>query len=306
MVYVAIFSICIALLILIRFLFLKKEIRSVSEQLREVHKHKMDKKISLAFYDKDFERLAKEINLQIDETRHATAQKRRTENELKQAISNISHDIRTPMTSILGYIQFLEENDLTHEQRTEYVLIVKNGALRLKVLLEDFFELSVIESADYALKIESISLNDLVPEVLIGFYEEFNQKQIEPTLNIPEDDIKVKADASAVKRVVENLVLNALKHSTGNVTITLKNNLSFVELTIRNPAPQLKEEDLFHLFDRFYKADQARKGKGTGLGLSIAKGLMRKMNGSLSAELDEGQLVMRCRWENGFSDNRQV
>ncbi len=297
--YVAIFSVFIALFILCRFIFLKKEIRRVNKQLQKRHQNKTDKKISLAFFDKDLEKLANEINLQIDETRHATAQKRRTENELKQAVSNISHDIRTPMTSILGYIQFLEDDALTHDQRQEYVLIVKNGALRLKVLLEDFFELSVIESADYSLKIESISLNDLIMEVLVSFYEAFNQKHIEPDVHISEDDIRVKADSSAVKRVMENLITNALKHSTGDVTVALKNTPDFVELTVRNPAPQLKEEDLFHLFDRFYKADQARKGKGTGLGLSIAKSLMEKMNGSLSAELDKGQLVMRCRWETG-------
>ncbi|GGP11253.1 sensor histidine kinase [Oceanobacillus neutriphilus] len=299
MIYVTIGSVLSACFFLAHILFLKKEIRSVSKQLKERHQNKTDTKIRLGYYDKDTESLANEINLQIDETRHAIAQKRRTENELKQAVSNISHDIRTPMTSILGYIQFLEDDALTHDQRKEYVLIVKNGALRLKVLLEDFFELSVIESTDYALKIESIPLNDLVLEVLAGFYEEFNQKQIEPAINIPKEDISIMADSSAVKRVIENLITNALKHSTGDVTITLESIPSFVELTIRNPAPQLKEEDLFHLFDRFYKADQARKGKGTGLGLAIAKSLMEKMQGSLSAELDKGQLVMRCQWEAG-------
>ncbi|MFT9849454.1 sensor histidine kinase [Aneurinibacillus sp. REN35] len=297
MKYVLIFLVCMALLFLIRLLFLKKEIRSVTEQLQERHHNKTDKKISLAFYDKDFEELAKEINLQIDETKQAIAQKRRTENELKQAISNISHDIRTPMTSILGYIQFLEDDELTPERRKEHLLTVKNGALRLKVLLEDFFELSIIESTDYSLEIEWIQLNELVLEVLIGFYEEFNQKQIEPTINIPEDKIWMKADSSAVKRVMENLVTNALKHSTENVTITLKGTPSSALLMISNPAPQLKEEELFHLFDRFYKADQARKGKGTGLGLSIAKSLMEKMNGSLSAELKENQLYMICEWK---------
>lgn len=259
MVYVAIFSILIALFYFIRFIFLKKEIRSVTEQLQERHRDEIDKKISLAFFDKDLEKMAKEINVQIDETKHAIAQKRRTENELKQAISNISHDIRTPMTSILGYIQFLEDDNVPAEIRKEYIMIVKNGAARLKVLLEEFFELSIIESADYPLKTESIQLNDLVLDVLVGFYEEFNQKNIEPTINIPKDDLRVMADSSAVKRVIENLVTNALKHSSGNVTITLKSKPSFVELTISNPALQLKEEDLFRLFDRFYKADQARK-----------------------------------------------
>jgi len=297
MLYLTILSVSFSLFLLIRFILLKKEIQSVTEQLLERHQHKADTKINLAFYDKDFEKLAKEINVQIDETKVANAQKMRTEKELKQVISNISHDIRTPLTSILGYIQFLEDDNVSSEIRKEYIRIVKNGASRLRVLLEDFFELSVIESADYPIKIESIQLNDLVREVLVGFYEEFNQKHIEPTINISEDDIRVKADSSAVKRVIENLVTNALKHSTGNVIITLESNPPFARFTISNTAPKLKKEDIFHLFDRFYKADQARKGKGTGLGLSIAKGLMEKMNGSLSAEFKGNELFMKCEWK---------
>ncbi|MBP1916299.1 signal transduction histidine kinase [Lederbergia galactosidilyticus] len=304
MMYVTIFSVSMALFFFIRFMFLKREIQSVTRQLQDRHQKKIDRKINLAFFDNHLEKLAKEINIQIDETKQASAQKRRTENELKQAISNISHDIRTPMTSILGYIQFLEDDNVPSEIRKEYILTIKSSALRLKVLLEDFFELSVIESTDYSLNIESIQLHDLILEVLVGFYEEFNQKHIEPTIHIMKEDIRIKADSSAVKRVIENLVINALKHSTGNVTINLNCNQSTVELAISNPAPQLKEEDLFHLFDRFYKVDQTRKGKGTGLGLSIAKGLMKKMNGSLTAELTEGHLFMKCEWKI-ITDNPQ-
>ncbi len=297
MIYVAIITSLVALFLLIRSIALKKEIRSVTEQLQELHQGKTQKKIDLTFYDKDLEKLTKEVNDQIDVTKQAISKKQRTENELKQAIANISHDIRTPMTSILGYIQFLELEDLNPEERTEYTKTIKSGALRLKVLLEDFFELSTIESADYPLKIESIKLNRLIQEVLVGFYEEFNKTQIKPVIHVPKDDIYILADSSAVKRIIENLVTNAISHSTGGISFTLEKSLSCVQLTISNPAPQLKEEDLFYIFNRFYKADQTRKGKGTGLGLSIAKSLMQKMDGNLSAELKENRLLMKCEWK---------
>lgn len=297
MIYVAIISILVALFLLIRSISLKKEIRSVTEQLRELHQGETQKKIDLSFYDKDLEKLTKEVNDQIDVTKQVISKKKRTENELKQAIASISHDIRTPMTSILGYIQFLELGDLNPEERTEYIKTIKNGALRLKILLEDFFELSIIESADYPLKIESIKLNRLIQEVLIGFYEEFNQRDIEPIIHVSEEDIRVLVDSSALKRVIENLVTNAISHSTGGISFTLEESLSCVQLTISNPAPQLKEEDLYYLFNRFYKADQTRQGKGTGLGLSIAKSLMEKMDGHLSAELKEDHLLMKCEWK---------
>ena len=107
----------------------------------------------------------------------------------------------------------------------------------------------------------------------------------------------ITGDPSAVKRVIENLVVNAIRHSSGHVTIQLEKCNTSVQLTISNSVNQLNEQDLHHIFDRFYKADRTRTGKGTGLGLPIAKSLMEKMNGSLSAELMENQLFMKLEWE---------
>lgn len=297
MIYITIVAVIVSLVSLIRFYFVKRELKRTTQQLQEVNLHRTEKKIDLGYYDSDLEKLAVEINRQIDLTKVATAEKRRTENELKQAIANISHDIRTPMTSILGYVQLLESRDLAPDNREEYVAVVKNGALRLKTLLEDFFELSIIESADYPLKVENIKLNRLVQEVIVGFYEEFSRRGLEPLLQIPEKEIRLESDSSAVKRVLENLLLNALRHSCGNVTIVLEQRLSKVELTISNPSDQLKQEDLVYLFDRFYKADKTRAKKGTGLGLAISKSLMEKMGGNLTAELDDGEFTMKCIWK---------
>lgn len=297
MLLITIISIIIALFLLTRLFLIKKEIKHITRQLNEVNSRQSEKKLDLAFFQKDLEQLAKSINDQVAFMMLARAEKRRTENELKQAVANISHDIRTPMTSILGYIQLLESADVSPEQRNEYTAIVKNGALRLKVLLEDFFELSIIESADYPLKMETIKLPHLLLEVLVGFYEAFHQRGIEPIVTLPEEEMTIKADASALKRVLENLLGNAVKHSRGHVTICLHKKPSTIELVISNPVQQLTEADVLLLFDRFYKADQTRTGKGTGLGLSIAKGLMKKMDGNLTAQLVNQQLVMTCEWK---------
>ncbi|MFS0661029.1 HAMP domain-containing sensor histidine kinase [Niallia alba] len=293
----AVISIVITVVVLTRNFLLKREIKRAEKQLNDLNNNKTDKKVDLIFFDKDMEKLVKEINIQIDVTKQANAEKRRKENELKQAIANISHDIRTPMTSILGYIQFLESNELSLEKKAEYTAVVKSGALRLKVLLEDFFELSIIESADYPLKPEKINLSQLVLEVLVGFYEQFYQHRLEPALHIPEEEINIIADSSAVKRVIENLVVNAIKHSNGNVSIRIEKMQSAVQLVISNNVEQLNEHDINHLFDRFYKADKTRTEKSTGLGLSIAKSLMTKMGGDLTAALKDDQLSMICKWK---------
>lgn len=298
MIYIVIICIITVFFILIRFYLLKLELKRVTRQLNQLNNKVISKKIDLTFYDKDLENLAKNINEQIDLTNEAIFEKLRTENEMKQAIANISHDIRTPMTSILGYIQFLQSDDIGPEKRIKYQENIKNGALRLKVLLDEFFELSTIESADYPLKVENIKLNKLLVEVLIGFYDDFNKAQIEPTILIPDDEIYITGDSSAVKRVIENLISNAIKHSSGNVTIQLVKNPSSVQLNIMNPANELKEKDLPLLFDRFYKVDQTRTKRSTGLGLFIAKSLMIKMDGILSAELNGDQLLMKCEWKN--------
>jgi signal transduction histidine kinase len=294
--YVTLLSITVLLYGLIRLYLLKKEIKRAARLLRELNKGVSEKKVDISYFDKDIEKLAKEINSQIDLTKNAVAEKRRTEIESKKAISYISHDIRTPMTSILGYIQLLESNEITPEMRGEYMSIIKSGATRLKALLEDFFELSIIEQSDYPVKIEMIKLNQLILEVLLGFYEDFNKRNLKPTMNIPDHDIIIMADPSAVKRVIENLVVNAIRHSSGHVTVHLEKLNTSVQLTISNSVIQLSEQDLHHMFDRFYKADQTRTRKGTGLGLPIAKSLMEKMNGSLTAELIENQLFMKCEW----------
>ncbi|MFJ7685935.1 sensor histidine kinase [Peribacillus butanolivorans] len=297
MLYITSVFVLATLVLFTRLYFLKKEIKRATNQLNQFNNNKTEKKVDIAFFDKDIEKLAIEINRQIDFTKLANEKKRRTENELKQAIANISHDIRTPMTSIIGYIQFLESNELTSEEKTEFFKIVKNRVMRLKVLLHDFFELSIIESADYPLKIEPVKLNNLVLEVLMGFYEEFNKRHFEPSIQIPKETISILSDSSAVKRVIENLVVNAIRHSSGNVTIRLEKKHSSVELIISNSVNQLNEKDIILLFDRFYKADQTRSEKSTGLGLSIAKSLMLKMNGDLSAELKDHQLYMKCEWK---------
>lgn len=297
MIYISVISAVVAVIFLIRYYLIKKELRSITKQLENYNYHKAEKKVDLTFFDKDIEALASGVNRQMDLIVQANADKRRTETELKQAVLNISHDIRTPLTSIFGYIQLLEAKDVTSGEREEYVAIIKDRTKRLQVLLNDFFELSIIESVDHYLKLETIKMNNVVSEVLMEFYDQFTERDLEPTIMLPKEMIRIIADESAVKRVLENLINNAIKHASGNVSISLKQVESKAVMTISNDANQLDRNDLNMLFNRFYTADQTRSSHGTGLGLSIARGLMQKMNGNLTAEYEEGKLIMTCEWK---------
>ncbi|WP_404454122.1 HAMP domain-containing histidine kinase [Virgibacillus necropolis] len=297
MIYLTIISVLIAVIFLIRFYLVKKEMKSITKQLKNYNDHKAEKKVDISFFDKDIEALAVSVNRQFDLVVQANAERRRTEVELKQAVANISHDIRTPLTSIFGYIQLLEAKDLTSKEKEEYVGVIKDRTKRLQVLLNDFFELSIIESTDHYLKLETIKMNNTVSEVIMEFYDQFNEHDLQPSIILPKEEIRMIADESATKRVMENLIINAIKHSSGNVTIRLEKLESTALVTISNDTKHFDEKDLDLLFNRFYTADQTRSGKGTGLGLSIAKGLMKKMNGDLSAEFKEGKLYMKCEWK---------
>lgn len=297
MIYIIIILSLLLIIFLTQLLFTRKQIKNITEQLRSYNMGKTNKKIDITILDKGIENIASEINNLIDLHAQSNIEKKSAERELRQAVANMSHDIRTPLTSILGYIQLIESHEVTKEEKKEYLAVAKDRTKRLQILLNDFFELSIIESVDHSLKFENLKMNSIVEETVMNLYDQFNERQIVPNIQIPQEKISIIADESAVKRVVENLTINAIKYSSANVAITLEKNNSNISLIIGNDVKSLTEKDVELFFDRFYTADQTRSGKGTGLGLSIAKSLIEKMNGKLSAELKDGWLYMKCDWK---------
>lgn len=297
MIYIIIILSLLLIIFLTQLLFTRKQIKNITEQLRSYNMGKTNKKIDITILDKGIENIASEINNLIDLHAQSNIEKKSAERELRQAVANMSHDLRTPLTSIIGYIQLIESHEVTKEEKKEYLAVAKDRTKRLQILLNDFFELSIIESVDHSLKFENLKMNSIVEETVMNLYDQFNERQIVPNIQIPQEKISIIADESAVKRVVENLTINAIKYSSGNVAITLEKNNSNISLIIGNDVKGLTEKDVELFFDRFYTADQTRSGKGTGLGLSIAKSLIEKMNGKLSAELKDGWLYMKCDWK---------
>lgn len=280
-----------------RLYYLKQELKKIGKQLQSYNQQGTNKKIDMALLDGSIENLGVEINQLIDLHVKEKRERIRVENELKQTIANMSHDLRTPLTSILGYIQMAESDDVSESERKEYISIAKKRAKRLEVLLSDFFELSVIESIDYQLKFEIINIKHIVTDVLMSFYDRFNEEKMEPTINMPENDIYVYSDKSAVTRIIENLVSNSLKHSDGSIMISLEEKDSRARLIVKNDAHSLTEKEAEYIFDRFYMADKSRTGKNTGLGLSIVKSLMDKMNGTITGHLHDEKLSIICEWQ---------
>ncbi len=296
MVYVTIVIFIIAIIFFTRFVAIKKEVRNMATQVRMYTSRKTDKKIDMSLFDHDLEQLGSELNKLIDLYVEEKQKRIRFEKEQKRTIANMSHDFRTPLTSIIGYIQMASKDDVSEQERKELLETARRRAKTLEKLLNDFFELSLIESSDYPFRSEKLNVTKVTVDVLMSFYDRFQEKGKEATIDITDEEIFIIADESAVIRVMENLLTNALIHSDGNIIIVLEADENIVRFVVTNDAYSLTEQDVERLFDRFFIGDASRSRESTGLGLSIAKSLMEKMNGNLSAQLQSGQLSVRCEW----------
>lgn len=284
------------IVLLIRLISINKEIRSVKMQLDDYNNLKSYKKVDINLFNKNIENLAYSINRNIDMNIKAQENQKRLENEMKKAIANISHDLRTPLTSVIGYIQMLKKKNLPKNKVEEYLEIAERRAKSLQILLNQFFELSVIDSPEYKMDMEYVNLNNILVEVITSFYEKFIEKNIEPAIDIIEESLIVIGNGIAIKRVIENLIINIIKHSQGEISIKLKKEENRGILITKNLALDFKGEDSNMIFNRFYKGDMSRSNGNTGLGLSIVKGLMDKMDGEIYSEFHDNNLYIICKW----------
>ena len=239
--------------------------------------------ITVSSSDRYVRHLASEIARQLTELRRQRRQYISGDRELKEAVTNISHDLRTPLTAICGYLELLEAEKMTDNTR-RYVEQISNRTEALKALTEELFRYSVISSVS-DLSYEKVNVGRVLEDTLISFYGAFEQKNITPNVSLPDSVMIRTLDKSALSRIFGNIISNALKYSDGDFFVTMTDT---GEITFSNTASELSSVDVGKLFDRFYTVDSARKS--TGLGLSIAKLLTERMGGHISAEYREKTL----------------
>lgn len=240
--------------------------------------------IDISSNDKYMRELAASINIQLRKLREERHFFIEGNAELKNAVTNISHDLRTPLTAICGYLDLLEqeEKSTTIER---YIEIIRNRADLLTELIEELFRYSVIISGERLVVREPIAINGILEESIAAFYTTLNKRGIVPNIKITQAKIVRSLDRSSLIRVFSNLLNNAIKYSDGDLDITLTDS---GEVIFANTAPRLNEVQVGKLFDRFYTVEAARKS--TGLGLAIARTLIEQMNGTISAKYENGRL----------------
>lgn len=281
------FLICVILLY--KVVGIKRTLQAITRQLEGASKTSVNQLITISFVDRDVEAVAAKVNCLIANYNKKMDEIRVNEQKLKCQISDISHDLRTPLTSIVGYLQLLNTEGITEKQKSDYIWIIRDKAQYLNELINSFFELSVIDSEGCLMKFETFDLTDKVNNVILSNYSLIKIKGIEPVIDILPNSIYIESDVMICERIIQNLLVNALKYTKGTVYMTLREDSNGrPEFCVRNESDAIAEEDLKNLCDRFYKMDRARTSSCTGLGLYIAKVLIEKIGGSIKLSYMEG------------------
>ena len=286
---IAILLIIIVLLI-IKICLMKKSAREISESFLDRLTEDTNTLIDISSRDRHMRKLAQEINIQLNklkEERHRFQQGdfQQGDRELKDAVTNISHDLRTPLTAVCGYLDLLDREEKS-EDAGRYLAVIRSRTEILRQLTEELFRYSVFTSAADKAPGEPVILNRLLEDSISAFYAALKQRDITPRITLPEEKIRRTLSRSACSRLFGNLISNALKYSDGDLEITLKDT---GEIIFSNHASRLDRIQVERLFDRFYTVETA-SSRSNGLGLSIARALTEQMGGAISAGYEDGIL----------------
>ena len=239
--------------------------------------------LSLPCRDKELRRLASSLNEELRLLRKERLRYQQGDRELKEAVVNVSHDLRTPLTALSGYVELLKGEALSPAGQ-RYLSQIEDRAQAMQAMTEELFRYS-LAAEETALTLEPVDLRAAVEEALLSFYGAFQQKGVVPQLSLPQGPVTRQLDKAALSRVLGNILTNALKYSPGELAVALS---PAGVLTFSNPAPGLDPVSAGRLFHRFYTVESS--AQSTGLGLSIARELTQRLGGTISARWESGRL----------------
>ena len=280
----------IILLLLVKIHLLQKGAKEIAEGFAEKLNTDSNTLLDLSTRDPHMCRLASEINEQLRLLRKQRHKYVNGDRELKEAVTNISHDLRTPLTAICGYMDLLKLEEKSAAV-SRYLALIENRTEALKQLTEELFRYSVILSTQEDMDMEMVSVNAVLEESIAAFYEELTKRQIKPSICMTKMQINRNLNTAALSRIFSNILNNALKYSDGDLVITL---LDDGTLIFSNTASGLNEVQVGKLFDRFFTVEAARNSNG--LGLSIAKSLVEHMGGTITALYADQKLSIVIRF----------
>lgn len=289
MVYLILIVILFCLFLLIQYLCCIKEVDHLCRQLTQIEAGS-HMELTSHIRNRHFLSLYQKLNQVLAAGRTAQIQSIHSQKQLKQTISSIAHDIRTPLTSAAGYLQMMLEN--TQDQKSlRYGEIIEKRLDELKNMLEELFLYTKLTNPDYTLECQKVAIYPILSDAMVGMYHLIEEREISPAVVFEEEAVYYFANSDALGRIFRNLIHNALLHGSNDLTIYQHDNV--LEFGNSLSAETAQNLDPTQLFERFYKADQTRRKGSSGLGLAIVKELMQRMGGSASACIKQNQLVIR-------------
>ncbi len=288
--------ICIGLgfllvLVLVKYHLYRRQIVEICRQLDFLEKVKTNKRIQSDLYQREIFDLVNRINQMADRQEEETISNGQKEQRLKETLTNISHDIRTPLTSLKGFFELYDEETET-QKKAHYAQIIRERMDDLSILLEELFTYTKLQNETYELTLEPQNFTKLVLDCLFSFYEQWQEKGICPALSVEERPAYISCNDTAVKRILTNVLRNAIVHGDETIEICYRITKDSVSFHCGNGCAAPSEIDQERVFERFYKGDTARRESSSGLGLSIARELTLRMGGSMDAKIENGMFVV--------------
>ena len=280
-VIIAIISVVTSCLIVRR---VKKQISEMSDALADVKDGNGNRRI-LSASNELIAPLTYEINDIIVSYENRLSAFRQTDETNRQLMTSLSHDVRTPLTTLIGYLDAAHKGIVTGKDRDDYIETARRKAHDLKEYIDVLFDWFKFNSDEFAMEINTIEAGELTRDILIDWIPIFEDKQIEYHIDIPEQPFRVKLDTDGYMRILNNLIQNVIAHSRADkIKISLSKQSGNMKILLADNGTGIEKEDLKHIFERLYKCDKGRSEKGSGLGLSIVHQLVEKMNGTIMAE----------------------
>ena len=274
----------VAIVTIIMFLSYRRQVKKTCRQLAFIKEHETNLRLCHSLPFSELDELTEEINGILDFSKKVLKEAEKNENALKVTITSLSHDIRTPLTSLDGYFQLLATST-SEEERVHYTQIIKTRITSLKDILEELFTYTKLQNDSYELALSQVDLGKNVFDTLFSFYDDFQRRGIEPETDFTEERVVIQGNNEALRRTLQNVIKNSLEHGKSKIALSLTKQDDRVVFRCSNDIDNPAEIDMSRIFTRFYKADSARTHTSTGLGLSIAKELVERMGGTINAEL---------------------
>ena len=273
----------------------QRQIKDICRQLSFLMEHDSNMLIQREIDIGGIGQLADKLNELLDLRKKEKRDYKKKEEMIVETYTNLSHDIRTPLTSLDGYFQLMEACENVEEQR-RYLSIIHERIHSLNEMLEELFMFTKLKNESYRLELTSCCINRILKETVFSYYDDWVRREIQPDIQITEEQLYIDGNKQGLSRIIQNVIKNGLDHGEKKIRIVLKREQNQAVLRISNQVTASEQIDIEHVFDRFYKADAARSKTSTGLGLSIAREFVRRMNGEIGAKIEENEFIVEMRF----------